>query len=162
MELFLPFLFLGIIRSPSSLTYSMKKILLATFSVVGGVFFVYASSNPGTFDPNGFNPGAALGLNTGSNSGISGVISLVQNVIASLVPILVSLAVLAFFWYIVQFIWKGGESAEKKNQAVKGMAYSILALFVMVSIWGIIAFFGTTLGIGQGGDMPGFIPPGTK
>jgi hypothetical protein len=34
------------------------------------------------------------------------------------------------------------------------MGYSILAIFVMVSIWGIIGFIGNTLGVGAGGGAP--------
>lgn len=87
---------------------------------------------------------------------ITALLVFVSNILGMLAPILVSLAVLAFFWYLVLFIWKGGESSEKKTEAVKGMVYAILALFLMVSIWGIIALIGTTFGIGQGGS--GIVP----
>jgi hypothetical protein len=34
------------------------------------------------------------------------------------------------------------------------MGFSILALFVMVSIWGIVGFLGSVFGINQGGNVP--------
>ncbi len=126
----------------------MKKTLLATLTVAGSVFFAIAQANNFRF-------------NTSSNTGIFGLLNLVQTILASLVPILVALATLAFFWFIVLYIWKGRENPDEYAKSKQGMFYSILALFVMVSIWGIINFFGNMLGIGQGGSMGGFNPPGT-
>ena len=37
---------------------------------------------------------------------------------------------------------------------MKGMAYAILALFLMVAIWGIIGFLANLLGVGVGGSVP--------
>jgi hypothetical protein len=36
---------------------------------------------------------------------------------------------------------------------MKGMAFSILALFMMVSVWGLVSFLGSFFGIGQGGSV---------
>lgn len=82
------------------------------------------------------------------------LLSLVQEIVSRLTPLLIGLAVLAFFWFLVQFIWKGGESGEKKESSLKGMGFSILALFVMVSIWGLVGFLGNLVGVGQGGTVP--------
>jgi hypothetical protein len=82
------------------------------------------------------------------------LLTLVSRLSGMLAPILVTFAVLVFFWYLIQFIVKGGQDAEAKNLSMRGMMYSIGAIFVMVSIWGIISFLGSTLGIGQGGSVP--------
>ena len=82
------------------------------------------------------------------------LLTLVSKLSGMLAPILVTFAVLVFFWYLIQFIIKGGQDAEAKNLSMRGMMYSIGAIFVMVSIWGIVAFLGSTLGIGQGGSVP--------
>jgi hypothetical protein len=37
-----------------------------------------------------------------------------------------------------------------------------MAIFVMVSVWGIIAFVGGILGIDQGGSIHGFKLPGER
>jgi len=97
---------------------------------------------------------------TQSTSGIMGLIGLVQEVMNRLVPIMVGLAVLAFFWFVVVFVWMAKDNPDEQIKARSGMGYSILAIFVMVSIWGIISFIGNTFGIAQGGSAPAFKVPG--
>ena len=87
------------------------------------------------------------------------LLALAQNIVSRLVPFAVGIAVLVFFWFLISFIFKSGDAAGR-DESLKGMGYSILALFVMVSIWGIIGFFGSIFGISQGGSMPGFKLPG--
>lgn len=82
------------------------------------------------------------------------LIALAQTIANRLVPFAIGVAVLGFFWFLIQLIVKGPESGEKKDSAMKGMGYSILALFLMVSIWGVIGFLGSVTGIGQGGAVP--------
>lgn len=116
---------------------------------VGGVPVTVGNANGGTVligqsaQQNQVNGGAILQL-----------LALAQTIVNRLVPFAVGLAVLAFFWYLIRFIFKGGQDPVEKSNSMKGMGYSIVALFVMVSIWGIIGFFGSVLGIGQGGAVP--------
>lgn len=106
-----------------------------------------------------FTAGNTAGAN---GSQLTRLLSVAQTLVTRLVPFMVGLAVLAFFWYLVVFIWKGAEEPAKRQEGIKGMGYSMLALFVMVSIWGIITFIGTTVGIGQGGELNDFKLPGFK
>ena len=64
---------------------------------------------------------------------------------AALIPILVGVAVVAFFWGLVRYIWGGGE--EGKVEGRKIMIAGISALFVMIAIWGIIKLVQDTLGV---------------
>jgi len=64
-------------------------------------------------------------------------------------PIVVALALLGFFWGLVKFIFAQGNE-EAKADAKKIMLWGIIALFVMVSIWGLILFLGNAFGINQG------------
>jgi hypothetical protein len=98
----------------------------------------------------------------GQYDGVISIIRLAQEVLRRLVPLTIGLAVLAFFWFLVQFIWKGAENPEVRRKSLSAMGWSILALFVMVSIWGIIAFMGKTVGIDQGGSINGFKLPGQR
>lgn len=82
------------------------------------------------------------------------LLALAQTLVTRLVPFAVGVAVLVFFYFLIVFIIKGGESSDTKAATLKGMGYSILALFVMVSIWGIVGFLGSMFGIGQGGNVP--------
>ena len=98
--------------------------------------------------------GAASTQGQVNGGALLGLLALAQKLVSNLIPFAVGLAVLAFFWFLVLFIFRGGQSADGKSNALKGMGYSVLALFVMVSIWGIVGFFGSILGINQGGTVP--------
>lgn len=89
-----------------------------------------------------------------NGTGLLSLLSLAQTIVARLVPFAVGLAVLAFFWFLVEFIWKGNGDATKRSEGLKGMGMSVLALFVMVSIWGLVGFLGSMFNIGQGGSVP--------
>ena len=66
--------------------------------------------------------------------------------IISLLPrLLLGVAVVLFFWYLIQYFITDG--ADDKSKAVKRMSYSLAAIFIMVTLWGIIAFFGDAIGI---------------
>jgi hypothetical protein len=68
-------------------------------------------------------------------------------------PIVVGLALLAFFWGLVKYIFSAGEEDAKK-EGVRLMIGGIIAIFVIVSIVGIIKFIGRSLDVDQGGDLP--------
>lgn len=55
-------------------------------------------------------------------------------------PVLVGLAVLVFFWGLVQYIFSlGGEGDEKRQKSGRTlMIWGIIAFFVMLSLFGII------------------------
>ncbi len=96
--------------------------------------------------------GAAQGQVNGS--ALLSFLALAQKLVTNLVPFVVGLAVLAFFWFLVEFIWKGRDSADDKKKSLAGMGYAVLALFIMVSIWGLVGFLGSVFGINQGGNVP--------
>ena len=65
----------------------------------------------------------------------------VLNVLADLInlatPVVVALALLYFFWGLAQYILNAGNE-EKKKDGRNIMIWGLLALFIMVSVWGII------------------------
>ncbi len=68
----------------------------------------------------------------------------IGRLISIALPIVVALALLAFFWGLVKFLFGG---AEKKDEAKTLMIWGIVALFVMVSVWGLVRFIGNALGV---------------
>lgn len=96
-----------------------------------------------------------------NGSALLQLLGLAQEIMARLIPFAITLAVLSFFWYLIQFIWKGGQDPATKTASLRGMGLSVVALFVMVSIWGIIGFLGSIVGIGQGGSIPTPRVPGS-
>ena len=64
-----------------------------------------------------------------------------------LLPLVVSLALLAFFWGVIRFILNINRGADSKEAGRGVLVWGVIALFVMVSIWGIVRFLQDTLGI---------------
>ena len=124
----------------------MKKALTTLSLVAGSVATTLAQVN--------INIGATANQGQVNGGAILQLLTLAQTIVARLVPFAIGIAVLVFFWYLIRFITKGGESADAKAASVKGMAFSVLALFLMVSIWGVIGFLGSIFGVGQGGSIP--------
>ena len=66
--------------------------------------------------------------------------------IGLLVPFLLALATLFFFWGLTKFILNADQE-EARVDARNIMIWGVLAVFVMVSIWGLVAFISNTLGL---------------
>ncbi len=84
-------------------------------------------------------------------------------IVNTLIPITFALAVLFFFWGIAQYILASGDAA-KKEEGRNKMIWGIVALFVMASVWGLVKFLGSNLGITETpavavpGITPGSVP----
>lgn len=83
---------------------------------------------------------------------IETLIQSIGRIVGLLLPIVVAIALLVFFWGLVKFIFAQG-SEEAKADAKKIMLWGIIALFVMVSVWGLVIFIGNALGISQGDSI---------
>lgn len=53
------------------------------------------------------------------------------------IPIVAALALLFFFWGLANFIFHA-DNEEKRKEGKSVMIWGIVALFVMVSVWGIV------------------------
>ena len=89
---------------------------------------------------------------TRANAGpLLGLLATAQTLINRLVPFAIGLGVVGFLFFLVKFIFQGASDAAKKKEAISGMTYSILALFLMVAVWGIIGMLANLLGVGVSG-----------
>lgn len=128
--------------------FSMKKISSFFLTMFAGTMVTFASFNITT---------GSWSLSVGNNANggqLYALVAMAQTIIERLVPLLIGVAVIAFFWYLVVFISKGDESADKRKLGLQGMGYSLIAIFIMVSIWGIMIFISNMLGVGIGGGLP--------
>ncbi len=81
-----------------------------------------------------------------SNAGFEGLNTLIRSfadgVVRSTGYMMFTLAVVAFFWGIVQFIWSArqGSDGKENTKGKQFMLWGLIALFVMFSVWGIIKF----------------------
>lgn len=80
----------------------------------------------------------------------------VGRILTVLLPIVVALALLYFFWGLAKFVLAAGDESAKEEGKTR-MIWGLVALFVMVSVWGLVSFIGTQLNIQQG-TGPGNIP----
>lgn len=84
-------------------------------------------------------PGGTVLSDPGSQN-VSGIVCFVLDYVNQIVLILVSGSLLVFVWGIAKFILSAGD--EKKVAEGKTlMFWGVVALFVMVSVWGIIQLF---------------------
>jgi hypothetical protein len=67
-------------------------------------------------------------------------------------PIVIGLALLAFFWGLVKFIFASSDDDKKSGKSF--MIGGIIALFVMVAIVGIIKFIASAFDVETGGNLP--------
>jgi NADH:ubiquinone oxidoreductase subunit 2 (subunit N) len=76
----------------------------------------------------------------------------------TIIPIVFVLAMLFFFWGIANYIRKEGH---EKDEAKKVMLWGVIALFVMVSVWGLVEVIRgeLNLSVGSPARIPGFVKP---
>lgn len=91
---------------------------------------------------------------------VNSLFSTVLNILSLAVPFIISISIVYFLWAIFKFIKSAGD--EKARGAAKGqLIYSIVALAVMVSVYGLINFVTGSIGLNNQrieGGIPG-LPP---
>ena len=81
-----------------------------------------------------------------ATGGLDGVLDVFAKLINAAIPVVLALAVLYFFWGLAQFVLNSANE-EKKAEGRNIMIYGIIALFVMVSVWGLIKLLQQTFGV---------------
>lgn len=75
----------------------------------------------------------------------AGLVNLIlRQIIDPLIRILVALAIVYFIWGVVKYISHGGDE-NKRTEGYKTMIYGVIALFVIVSVWGLVAVLQNTV-----------------
>ncbi len=88
-----------------------------------------------------------------TSKGAAKILKVIGDLTDMSIGILVTLALFAFFWGLVRYLFKlGGSKTPDNGRSL--MIYGIIALFVMVSIWGIIHNIGENLGIDANASKP--------
>ena len=77
------------------------------------------------------------------------ILGIFKSVLDLLIPIIITLAVVIFFFGLAQYLLKADESKEKGRNI---MIYGIITLFVMVAVWGLVAVLANTFRITTGGS----------
>jgi len=84
------------------------------------------------------------------DKGIPGLINLIGSWLKLLFPIIISFAIVWFAWFAYKYAIFDTD-AEKTN-AKHQMTWGLIAIFVMVSVWGFVAILQNTFGTTKGGN----------
>lgn len=79
-------------------------------------------------------------------AGAQDILKTVSDLLNMAVPIILTLAIIYFMWGLLQYILNSSDST-KQGAARNQMIYGIIAIAVMVSIWGLVGIIQSTLGI---------------
>ena len=79
----------------------------------------------------------------------------VGSLVERALPIVVGIALLGFFWGLAKFIFSAGDEGAK-DEGKRIMIWGVVALFVMVSVWGLVNFLADTFDINR--DDSGEVP----
>lgn len=78
------------------------------------------------------------------------IIGFVGGWVDLLIPIVIGFAFIYFVWGLTKYITAEGD--EKRSEGRSIMIQGIIAMFVIVSIWGLVDFLGNLLGVTSGGS----------
>jgi hypothetical protein len=82
----------------------------------------------------------------------------------SIIPLLFALALVMFVWGVIKFFIINSDEEAKRAEGKQFMIWGIVALAVMLSVWGLVGILKTTFGINVGSSssslLPQVCPPG--
>jgi len=81
----------------------------------------------------------------GSSDGIRHLLGIAAGIIQALIPIVIGLAVLVFLWGVLQYVLRSSDAGKDEGRTF--MLWGIIALFVMVSVWGLVNILRDSLGL---------------
>lgn len=70
-------------------------------------------------------------------------LGLINTFLNAIMGLFITIAILVFFWGLITYLMKMGDESGRK-EAIQLMIWGIIALFVMVSIWGILRLLQST------------------
>jgi len=85
--------------------------------------------------------------------GLTTLLDSIGRLVDLALPIVVGLALLGFFYGLAKFIFSASDP-DKQKEGRSIMIWGVVALFVMVSVWGLVNFLGNSLDIDQGDASP--------
>jgi len=68
------------------------------------------------------------------------------SILNAIIPLIIGLAVVIFLFGIIKYITAGSDE-EKRDEGRNTMIYGIIAIFVMVSVWGLVGILKGTFDV---------------
>lgn len=88
-----------------------------------------------------------------AGEGLKSLLDSLRDLMSKIVPLIFGLSVIYFMWGLSQFILHDAGNEKTREDGKKKMLWGLVALFVFVSIFGILNFISKTTGIQQGGVL---------
>ena len=85
---------------------------------------------------------------------ITSVTTLISALINYAIGILIGVAIIAFFVGLIKYLFTNAGSAEAKKSGARLMIMGIVAIAVMLSIYGLVRLLQNTFGVGNGSAVP--------
>ncbi len=125
----------------------MKKSLSISIIAYSALLATYAQGlNSPIIPPT---PGGSGGANIGTN--LRNIVVAFKDIANGVYSSLFVVALIMFFVGIIRLF--ASKDAAGKQESYKFLGFGILALFVMVGVWGLVGFLSSTFNIGIGGDI---------
>jgi hypothetical protein len=80
---------------------------------------------------------------------LAGIIKMFTNIGLKIIPLLGAIAFLVFAWGVARYIKSAGSEKEVKDSK-NLLIWGVIGLFILIAIWGIIAFLQGEFGFGGG------------
>jgi predicted Na+-dependent transporter len=74
-----------------------------------------------------------------SGMSVAGFVAEIIGVINAIIPVLISVALIFFFYGLIKYIYNAGD-ARGHGQSKELILWGLAALFVLMSLWGILDF----------------------
>ncbi len=83
-----------------------------------------------------------------SNPKLGDLLSYITCIInKSVFPLIFTIAVVVFVWGVVQYVLLGADDESKRTKGRQFMVWGILALSVMISVWGLVKIVTNTFNV---------------
>ena len=92
-------------------------------------------------------------------SSLDNALDSIVSIMTRLVALVIGLAVLFFIWAVFRYVGSGGD--EKERAEARGLVvWGIVAIFVMVSVWGLVRILDSTFNLTNDAlPAPQLFPP---
>lgn len=97
-----------------------------------------------------FAPMLAFAQGTGQ---LGPLLTQIRSLLNQVVPVLLALAVIYFFWGLIQFL-RGAGDPKAHELGKTHMIYGIIAIFLMVSVFGLVNYLTGTLNLSNSYPTP--------
>ncbi len=141
------------------------------FAVILGMWgLVNIVVNTLGFSPSDLNAPQLVAVQAGATNGSCTLDNNVQGILGyatclinnSVIPFIFALAIVMFIWGAVKYFIINSDEEAKREQGKQFMIWGIIALTVMVSVWGLVNIVAGTFGIKNTSILPQVHPPGQQ